>query len=153
MEKEKTAAMEALYFLSLPAIITGANFFITAPWNFVVRMAAGREAEANPFFYFAVTLAGAVLVWAGWRGWKKAKQLDLLDPDSESLNLSLVILSHRATRLKSVLIGCCILFAHAWIFPGPVMLLMTAVLVAWISRKYLLAKAELQFIRAREATA
>lgn len=143
---------ETIYFFSLPAAITGANFFITAPWNFVVRVAAGREAEANPFFYFAVTLAGAALVWAGWRGWKKAKQLDLLDTDSDSLGLSQPILAFRAKRLKFVLIGCCVLFAHAWVFPGTVMLLMTAGLVAWISRKYLLAKSELQFVRAREAT-
>ncbi|PKN23196.1 MAG: hypothetical protein CVU68_01755 [Deltaproteobacteria bacterium HGW-Deltaproteobacteria-3] len=139
---------ETLYFFSLPAIITGANFFITAPWNFVVRTAAGRE--VNPFFYFSVTLAGAALAWAGWRGWKKAKQLDLLDPDSDSLCLSRPILALRAQRLKFILIGCCVLFANAWVFPGPVMLLMTAGLVAWISRKYLLAKAELQFVRARE---
>lgn len=144
---------ETLYFFSLPAVITGANFFITAPWNFVVRMAAGREAEANPFFYFAVTLAGAALVWAGLRGWKKAKQLDLLDPDSYALNLSRPILAYRAKKLKFILVGCCLLFAHAWIFPGPIMLLLTAGLVAWISRRYLLAKAELQFVRSREVTA
>lgn len=144
---------ETIYFFSLPAAITGANFALTGPWNFLIRVVAGRGAEANPFVFMAATIAGVALVWAGLRGWKKAKQLDLLDPDSDSLCLSRPILAHRATRLKSVLIGCCILFAHAWIFPGPVMLLMTAVLVAWISRKYLLAKAELQFVHSREATA
>lgn len=153
MIMKKKNSTETLYFFSLPAIITGANFFITAPWNFVVRLAAGREAEVNPFFYFGVTLAGAALVWAGWRGWKKAKQLDLLDPDSESLNLSLAILFYRAKKLKFILVGCCLLFAHAWIFPGPIMLLLTSGLVAWISQKYLLAKAELQFVRSREAMA
>lgn len=144
---------ETLYFFSWPAIISGANFVITAPWNFVVRVAVGRGAEVDPFFHAAVTLAGAALIWAGWRGWKKAKQLDLLDTDSDSLCLSRPILALRAQRLKFLLIGCCVLFAHAWVFPGPMMLLMTAALVAWISRKYLLAKSELQFVRAREATA
>ena len=144
---------ETIYFFSLPAIITGANFFITGPWNFVVRLVAGRGDEANPFVFLAATLVGAALVWIGWRGWKKAKQLDLLDPDSDSLNLSRAILSYRAKKLKFILVGCCLLFAHAWIFPGPIMLLLTAGLVAWISRKYLLAKSELQFVRAREVTA
>lgn len=144
---------ETIYFFSLPAAITGANFVLTGPWNFLVRVAAGRGAEANPFIFFAATMAGVALVWAGLRGWKKAKQLDLLDPDSDSLCLSRPILALRAQRLKFLLIGCCVLFAHAWVFPGPMMLLMTAALVAWISRKYLLAKSELQFVRAREATA
>jgi hypothetical protein len=144
---------ETIYFFSLPAIVTGVNFFITGPWNFVIQMVAGRGDEASPFVFFAATLAGATLVWAGWRGWKKAKQLDLLDPDSDSLCLSRPILALRVQRLKFILIGCCVLFANAWVFPGPVMLLMTAGLVAWISRKYLLAKAELQFVRAREGAA
>lgn len=143
---------ETIYFFSLPAAITGANFFITAPWNFVVRVAAGREAEANPFFYFAVTLAGVALVWAGWRGWKKAKQLDLLEPKSDFLSLSRVDLLARKNRLKFFLVFNCILFAHAWVFPGPVTLLLMAGLVAIFSRKYLVAKAELQFVRAKEAT-
>ncbi|MHB8149199.1 MAG: hypothetical protein ACYDIB_03465 [Desulfobulbia bacterium] len=144
---------EIIYFFSLPAIITGANFFITAPWNFVVRMAAGREAEANPFFYFAVTLAGAAMVWAGWRGWKKAKQVDLLDPKSDFLGLSRVDLLARKNRLKVFLIINCVLFAHAWVFPGPVLLLLMAGVVAIFSRKYLIAKAELQFVRAKEGLA
>lgn len=144
---------ETIYFFSLPAAITGANFALTGPWNFLIRVAAGRGSEANPIVFMAVTMAGVALVWAGLRGWKKAKQLDLLDPDSDSLNLSRAILSYRAKKLKFILVGCCLLFAHAWIFPGPIMLLLTAGLVAWISQKYLLAKAELQFVRSREAIA
>lgn len=150
MQSEK---LKTLYFFSLPAVITGANFFITAPWNFVVRLAAGREAEANPFFYFAVTLAGAALIWVGWRGWKKAKQLELLDPKSDFLSLSRVDLLARKNRLKVFLIINCVLFAHAWVYPGPVLLLLMAGVVAIFSRKYLVAKAELQFVRAKEATA
>lgn len=142
---------ETLYFFSLPAIITGANFFIIAPWNFVIRTAAGRE--ANPFFYFSVTLAGGALAWAGWRGWKKAKQLELLDPKSDYLGLPRTSILTRKNRLKFFLIVNCILFAHAWVYPGPVTLLFMAGLVAIFSRMYLVAKAELEFVRAREGAA
>lgn len=141
---------ETIYFFSLPTMITGANLFITGPWNFMIRLVAGRWDETTPFAFLAATLAGAALAWAGWRGWKKAKQLDLLDSDSDSLNLSRPILAYRAKKLKFILVGCCLLFAHAWIFPGPIVLLITAGLVAWISQKYLLAKAELEFARAKE---
>lgn len=146
----KSKKMETLYFFAWPAIITGANFFITAPWNFVVRLAMGRGTEADPFFHTFVTLAGAALVWAGWRGWKKAKQLDLLDPKSDFLGLPRIALLARKKRLQGWLIVMCVLFAQAWVFPGPVMLLLMAGVVAIFTRRYLIARAELQFVRARE---
>jgi hypothetical protein len=142
---------EKIYFFSLPVAITGANFALVAPFNFLVKVTAGRGEVSNPFLYFLITMVGVGLIWVGLRGWKMARRLNMLKPDSDFLVLSRTILHGRVRMFKILLVLSCLLFAHAWVFPGPIVLLATAGLVAWVTNKYLIAKAELLFVREKEA--
>ncbi|MGV1099180.1 hypothetical protein ACUUL3_07170 [Thiovibrio sp. JS02] len=148
---EKSKFKENLCFFAWPAVMSGYIIAASAGLNFLIRVVSGRE--ASPIYYFFWMVGGVALSWAGWRGWKRAKQLDLLDPKSEFLGLPLVSLLGRKNFYQFSMVFSCLLFSFGWMRPGgpgPVISLLAACLVAVFTRKYLVAKAELEFARAKE---